>query len=69
MHRHKAKRKVEAVILLQTWWRLLLMRHKGKQHRTTIIRFYGQLRVYKEILLAAEREKDCRCYTNRRIGG
>ena len=31
MHRHKAKRKVEAVILLQTWWRLLLMRHKGKQ--------------------------------------
>lgn len=60
VQRHKVKRKQEAVVLLQTWWRFMHMRLTGRLHSSTIVHFYSQLRVYKAVLLAAEREKERR---------
>jgi hypothetical protein len=61
--RFKSKWKVEALTLLQAWWRFILMRMRRRLQGNNIVHFYTQLRLYREVLAAAEREKDRRFET------
>ncbi len=61
--RFKSKRKVEALALLQAWCRFILMRMRRRLQGSTIVIFYTQLRLYREVLAAADREKDRRFET------
>jgi len=58
--RYKGKRRTEALVLLQAWWRFMLMRSRGRLHGYVIIHFYTLLRLYRKVLAAARREKDRR---------
>ena len=56
--RYKGKYTEEARVLLQAWWRFILMRQKGAPHAQTIIHFYSLLREYREIISGAHRQKE-----------
>jgi hypothetical protein len=58
--RYKGKKIKEALVLLQAWWRFMLMRRRGRLHSYTIIQFYTLLRLYRGVIAAAMREKDRR---------
>jgi len=59
----KKKKHIEAVTLLQAWWRFMLMRHRGRRKAVTIIHFYTLLRLYRQVLTKAERQRDRRFET------
>lgn len=58
----KEKRKFvkAAVILLQYWWRFMLMRIRRVRDGMTIVEFYSHLRTYREVLTKCQLVKDRR---------
>jgi hypothetical protein len=49
-----------ATILLQRWWRLMLMRKKGLMLASVIVPYYSYLRTYRGTLVDCQRVKDTR---------
>lgn len=58
--RYRIKHRKEVIVLLQAWWRFMLMRRRGHPHGFIIIHFYTHLRLHRRVLIAAERERDRR---------
>jgi len=58
----KEKRKFAkaAAILLQYWWRFMLMRMRRVRDGRTIVEFYSHLRIYREVLTKCQLVKDRR---------
>jgi len=60
-YRHEQQRYLpETTVLLQRWWRLMLMRLRKKLEVQVILAYFAQLHVYRNILVACERVKDTR---------
>lgn len=58
----KEKRKYAkpAAVLIQAWWRFMLMRKRRVRDGEVIIKFYSQLRKYREVLTKCQLVKDRR---------
>ena len=54
----KSKYELSAVLLLQSWWRLMLMRMKKTRKVSVILEFYSVLRNYRGVLVTCQRVKD-----------
>jgi hypothetical protein len=58
--RYKEKYTSLGVLLLQHWWRFMLMRRKHVRHGPTIVAFYANLRKYRGVIAICQRVKDRR---------
>ena len=58
--RFKRRYEKQAVLLLQKWWRFMIMRHRGPRNGHVIVGFYTQLRHYGWIISKGQRVKDRR---------
>lgn len=58
--KHKQRYSGLATILLQRWWRLMLMRKRHFIHAKTILSFYSHLLVYRSTLVDCQHVKDTR---------
>ena len=58
--KHKQRYRTLATILLQRWWRLMLMRKRHYLIAQTIIPFYSHLPVYRSTLVDCQHVKDTR---------
>jgi len=58
--KEKKRHSLEAVVLLQRWWRLMALRMRKTQSAEVIFAYFAQLHTYKNVLVACERVKDNR---------
>ena len=58
--RQKELHEQQAATLVQTWWRLMLMRMSHTISGYTVVSFYSQLRAYRSVLVDCQRDKDAR---------
>jgi len=60
-YRHEQQRYLpETTVLIQRWWRLMLMRLRKKLEVRVILAYFEQLRIYRNVLVACARVKDTR---------
>ena len=50
----------EAIVLIQRWWRFMMMRMRKKQQICIILPYFAQLHVYRNTLVSCMRVKDSR---------
>lgn len=58
--KYKRKYVRNAVLLIQKWWRLMLMRLHRQRSAQVIVNFYSQLREYRGVISTCQRVKDRR---------
>lgn len=56
--RYRRKNPKQAVILIQRWWRFMVMRLKRQRNGAIIVNFYSHLRTHRRVLAAAHGQKD-----------